>query len=136
VISVLSEMWQEFDQYGENLSANLTDLHARVQSEQYRAQPSKRAWIPKSDGRRRPLGIAAVEDKIVQMATVWVLNAIYEQDFVNFSYGFRPGRGQHDAMDAPWVGITQRKSGGRPAMVLQRRAQKSSAPALVGGGAG
>jgi RNA-directed DNA polymerase len=97
--------------YGENLSANLTDLHARVQSEQYRAQPSKRAWIPKPDGRQRPLGIAAVEDKIVQMATVWVLNAIYEQDFVNFSYGFRPGRSQHDALDALWVGITQRKVG-------------------------
>lgn len=97
--------------YGENLHANLNDLHARVHSGRYRAQPSKRAWIPKPDGRQRPLGIAAVEDKILQMAVVWILNAIYEQDFVGFSYGFRPGRGQHDALDALWVGITQRKVG-------------------------
>jgi RNA-directed DNA polymerase len=97
--------------YGENLNTNLQDLHLRVRSGRYRAQPSKRAWILKADGRQRPLGIAALEDKIVQMAVVWILNAIYEQDFVNFSYGFRIGRNQHRALDALWVGITQRKVG-------------------------
>lgn len=95
--------------YGEKLHPNIAALHQRVQSGNYRAQPSKRAWIPKPDGRKRPLGIAALEDKIVQMATGWILNAIYEQDFVGFSYGFRPGRNQHQALDALWVGITQRR---------------------------
>jgi RNA-directed DNA polymerase len=95
--------------YGEQLDANLCDLHQRVQSGSYRAQPSKRAWIPKPDGRRRPLGIAALEDKVVQMAAVWILSAIYEQEFAGFSYGFRPGRSQHAALDALWVGITRRK---------------------------
>lgn len=95
--------------YGENLHSNLRDLHARVHSGRYRAQPSKRAWISKPDGRQRPLGIAAMEDKILQKAVVWVLNAIYEQDFAGFSYGFRPGRSQHDALDALWVGIRQKK---------------------------
>jgi group II intron reverse transcriptase/maturase len=97
--------------YGENLRPNLHDLHARVHSGTYRAQPSKRAWILKPDGRRRPLGIAALEDKIIQKAVVWVLEAIYEQDFARFSYGFRPGRSQHDALDALWVGITRKKVG-------------------------
>jgi len=95
--------------YGQDLEVRLPDLHDRVQSGRYRAQPSKRSWIPKSDGRQRPLGIASLEDKIVQQATVQVLNAIYEQDFLGFSYGFRPGRSQHNALDAVWVGITQRK---------------------------
>jgi group II intron reverse transcriptase/maturase len=96
-------------QYGEKLEERLPDLHDRVQSGRYRAQPSKRAWRRKPDGRRRPLGIAALEDKIVQQAVVWVLEAIYEVDFVGFSYGFRPGRSPHHALDAIYVAITQRK---------------------------
>jgi RNA-directed DNA polymerase len=94
--------WAE---YGEGLADRLADLHDRVHRGAYRAQPSLRAYIPKSDGQQRPLGIAALEDKIVQRAVVEVLNAIYEADFVGFSYGFRPGRGQHDALDALAVGI-------------------------------
>ena len=94
--------------YGENLEARLADLHARVHSGRYRAKPSKRAWLPKGDGRMRPLGIAALEDKIVQQAVVRVLSAIYEGDFLGFSYGFRPGRGAHDALDALWVAIVER----------------------------
>jgi group II intron reverse transcriptase/maturase len=94
--------WEE---YGEGLSGRLADLHDRVHRGSYRAQPSRRTYIPKPDGRQRPLGIAALEDKIVQRALVEVLNAIYETDFLGFSYGFRPGRGQHDALDALAVGI-------------------------------
>jgi RNA-directed DNA polymerase len=96
-------------QYGEELETHLPDLHERVQSGRYRAKPSKRTWIPKSDGRQRPIGIAALEDKVVQQAVVRVLNQIFEEDFLGFSYGFRPGRNQHNALDALWVGITQRK---------------------------
>jgi group II intron reverse transcriptase/maturase len=95
--------------YGQDLEARLPDLHDRVQSGRYRAQPSKRSWIPKADGRQRPLGIATLEDKIVQQAMVQVLNEIYEQDFLGFSYGFRPGRSPHKALDAVWVGLMQRK---------------------------
>ena len=91
--------------YGEGLEAKLTDLHDRIHRDTYRAQPSRRVYIPKPDGRERPLGIAALEDKIVQRALVEVLNAIWEEDFLGFSYGFRPGRGQHDALDALAVGI-------------------------------
>ncbi len=91
--------------YGEGLEARLQDLHGRVHRGAYRAQPSRRVYIPKPDGRERPLGIAALEDKIVQRAVVEVLNAIYEADFLGFSYGFRPGRGQHDALDALAAGI-------------------------------
>ena len=91
--------------YAGNLEANLEDLHARVQRGAYRALPSRRRYIPKPDGRQRPLGIAALEDKIVQRAVAEVLNAIYEEDFLGFSYGFRPGRSQHDALDALSVGI-------------------------------
>lgn len=98
--------WRE---YGENREAHLVDLHDRVQSGRYRAKPSKRIYIPKSDGRQRPIGIAALEDKIVQQAVSQVLGAIYEEDFANFSYGFRPGRSPHNALDAIWVAITQRK---------------------------
>jgi RNA-directed DNA polymerase len=100
--------WHE---YGKGIENRIADLHARVQSGRYRAKASKRVWIPKPDGRQRPIGIAALEDKIVQQATVWVLNQIYEADFLGFSYGFRPERNQHKALDAIWVGITQRKVG-------------------------
>ena len=95
--------------YGQELEGNLQDLHARVQRGAYRAKPSRRVFIPKPDGRLRPLGVAALEDKIVQRAVVEVLNAIYEEDFLGFSYGFRPGRSQHDALDALTVGIQRRK---------------------------
>jgi RNA-directed DNA polymerase len=98
--------WQE---YGEGLESRIMDLHDRVQSGRYRAKPSKRVWLPKPDGRQRPIGIAALEDKIVQQGAVRVLNQIYEKDFHGFSYGFRPERSPHNALDAIWVGITQRK---------------------------
>ena len=97
--------WRE---YQEGLNGRLIDLHERVQSGRYRAQPSKRIYIAKSDGRQRPIGIAALEDKIVQKATVRILEQIYEEQFLGFSYGFRPGRSQHQALDAIWVGITRR----------------------------
>jgi RNA-directed DNA polymerase len=95
--------------YGQDLEGNLRDLHARVHTGGYRARPSRRAYIPKTDGRQRPLGIAALEDKLLQRAVVEVLNAIYQADFVGFSYGFRPGRRPHDALDALAVGIEKRK---------------------------
>jgi RNA-directed DNA polymerase len=95
--------------YGQDLEANLRDLHARVQAGRYRAKPSRRVYIPKADGRQRPLGIASLEDKIVQRAVVEVLNAVYEVDFRGFSYGFRPGRKPHDALDALSVGITSKR---------------------------
>ena len=98
--------WKEYEQ---DLEANVVELHARVHRGAYRALPSRRQYIAKADGRQRPLGIAALEDKIVQRALVEVLNAIYEEDFLGFSYGFRPGRGQHDALDALAVGITRMK---------------------------
>jgi len=94
--------------YGQNLGANLQDLHTRLHTGRYRARPSRRAYIPKADGRQRPLGIASLEDKIVQRAVVEVLNAIYEVDFLGFSYGFRPGRGPHHALDALAVGIERK----------------------------
>jgi retron-type reverse transcriptase len=78
--------------YGQDLEANLRDLHERVHSGAYRAKPSRRAYIPKADGRQRPLGIASLKDKILQRAVAEVLNAVYEEDFLGFSYGFRPGR--------------------------------------------
>ncbi|HTP84925.1 MAG TPA: group II intron reverse transcriptase/maturase [Alphaproteobacteria bacterium] len=98
--------WRE---YGQELEPQLEDLKDRIHRGAYRALPSRRVYIPKPDGRQRPLGIAALEDKIVQRAVVEVLNAIYEEDFLGFSYGFRPGRGQHDALDALAVGITRRR---------------------------
>ena len=98
-----------WDAYGQDLRANLEDLLRRVHSGAYRASPSRRVYIPKPDGRQRPLGIATLEDKIVQRAVVEVLNAIYEEDFLGFSYGFRPGRSPHDALDALAVGIEKKK---------------------------
>jgi group II intron reverse transcriptase/maturase len=98
-----------WEAYGEGLETKLTDLHDRIHRGAYRAQPSRRVYIPKPDGRQRPLGIAALEDKIVQRALVEVLSAIWEEDFLGFSYGFRPGRGQHDALDALAVGINRCK---------------------------
>ena len=98
--------WEE---YGNGLEERLADLHGRIHRGAYRAKPSRRVWIPKSDGRQRPLGIAALEDKLVQAAVVRVLNQIWEEDFVDFSYGFRPGRSQHDGLDALYVGITGKK---------------------------
>ena len=94
---------------GADLEGNLASLHDRVHRGAYRALPSRRRYIPKPDGRERPLAIAALEDKIVQRAVVTVLNAVYEEDFLGFSYGFRPRRGQHDALDALVVGITGKK---------------------------
>jgi RNA-directed DNA polymerase len=96
-------------EYGKELEERLPDLHDRVQSGRYQAKPSKRIWIPKSDGQQRPIGIAALEDKIVQQALTTVLQQIYEEDFFGFSYGARPGRGQHNALDAIYVAITQRR---------------------------
>jgi RNA-directed DNA polymerase len=98
--------WQE---YGQGLEARLSDLHGRVHRGVYRARASRRVWIKKDDGRKRPLGIAALEDKVVQHAVGRVLNQIWEEDFLGFSYGFRPGRGQQDALDALWAGITRQK---------------------------
>jgi group II intron reverse transcriptase/maturase len=95
--------------YGQDLEDRIDDLHGRVQRGTYRAQPSKRAWIEKADGRQRPLGIAALEDKIVQYAVKTVLEMIYEEDFLGLSYGFRPGRGCHNALDALYIGIERRK---------------------------
>lgn len=100
---------QTWRQYEQSLEINLADLHARVHRGVYRALPSRRKFIPKEDGRQRPLGVASLEDKIVQRAVVEVLNAIYEEDFLGFSYGFRPRRGQHDALDALAFGITRLK---------------------------
>lgn len=98
--------WQQYEADVEN---RIEDLHRRIHAGSYRATPVKRAYIPKADGTMRPLGIAAVEDKIVQHAVVTVLNQVYEADFLGFSYGFRPGRSAHDALDALWVGIVGKK---------------------------
>jgi RNA-directed DNA polymerase len=98
--------WQEYET---GLEDRLIDLHSRVHRGAYRALPSRRVFIPKADGRQRPLGIAALEDKIVQQAVVTILNCIYEGDFRGFSYGFRPGRSQHQALDALYVGLRRRK---------------------------
>jgi group II intron reverse transcriptase/maturase len=98
-----------WEQYAGNLDENVEDLHARLHRGAYRAKPSRRTYIPKQDGRQRPLGVAALEDKIVQRATAEVLNAIYEVDFLGFSYGFRPERQPHQALDALTVGIRTKK---------------------------
>jgi RNA-directed DNA polymerase len=100
------ETWRH---YGERLEENLPDLADRLKRGAYRAKPVRRVYIAKADGRQRPLGVTALEDKIVQRATVEVLNTIYEADFLDFSYGFRPGRGQHDALDALYAGLLRGK---------------------------
>lgn len=100
------ETWRD---YGENLESNLQGLSDRLKRGAYQAKPVRRTYISKEDGRQRPLGVTALEDKIVQRATVEAMNAIYETDFAGFSYGFRPGCGQHDALDALYVGLTTRK---------------------------
>src|SRR2546429_767280 len=100
------ETWRH---YGEELERNLQDLSERLKRGAYRAKPVRRVYIPKADGRQRPLGVTALEDKIVQRAAVEVLNAIYETDFLGFSYGFRPGRSQHQALDALYTGLLTRK---------------------------
>ncbi len=98
--------WQQYEQ---DLEARLIELHGRVHRGAYRAQASRRVYIPKADGRQRPLGIASLEDKIVQQAAVTILNQIYEVDFRGFSYGFRPGRSPHQALDALNVGIQRKR---------------------------
>jgi group II intron reverse transcriptase/maturase len=100
------EAWRD---YAEDFERRIDDLVGRIHRGAYRAKPSKRSYIPKPDGKMRPLGIAALEDKIVQQAARTVLECVYEQDFLGFSYGFRPGRSQHQALDALFVGITKRK---------------------------
>jgi group II intron reverse transcriptase/maturase len=103
------ETWRH---YGETLEDNLQDLSHRLKRGAYRAKPVRRAYIGKSDGRKRPLGVPVLEDKIVQRAAVEVLNAIYETDFLEFSYGFRPGRSQHNALDALYTGLLTKKVNG------------------------
>src|SRR5258707_11292085 len=98
--------WQEYET---GLEDGLIDLHSRVHRGAYRAQPSRRVYIPKADGRQRPLGVAALEDKLVQRAVTTILNQIYEEDFLGFSYGYRPRRSQHQALDALTVALTQKK---------------------------
>ena len=100
------ETWKS---YGQSLEENLNVLSERLERGTYHARPVKRIYIPKADGRQRPIGITVLEDKIVQRATVKVLEAVYEEDFLGFSYGFRPGRSQHHALDAVSVAIEQRK---------------------------
>src|SRR5437899_11689578 len=96
------ETWRH---YGEKLGENLQELSERLKRGAYRAKPVRRVYIPKVDGRQRPLGVTALEDKIVQRAAVEVLNAIHETDFLGFSYGFRPGRSRHNALDALYTGL-------------------------------
>ena len=98
--------WQDYEQ---NVEENIASLHGRIHRGAYRAKPSRRAWIPKPEGRQRPLGIASLEDKIVQQAVATVLQSIYEEDFIGFSYGFRMGKSQHDALDALSVAITSKR---------------------------
>jgi retron-type reverse transcriptase len=99
---------QTWQTYGEQLESQLEDLSLRLRRGAYRAKPVRRVYIPKPDGRQRPLGVTTLEDKVVQRALVRVLNCIYEEDFLGFSYGFRPERSPHDALDALCVGIERR----------------------------
>ena len=98
-----------WEAYGEDLDINLQGLHNRLHKGSYRPQASRRIWIEKADGKQRPIGISALEDKLVQQALVWIIQSIYEVDFLGFSYGFRPSRSQHDALDAVYVTITKKK---------------------------
>ena len=98
-----------WEPYGTERESRLKELHERIHRGGYRAQPSRRVYIQKGDGRQRPLGIATLEDKIVQQAVVTVLNLLYEEEFQGFSYGFRPGRNQHQALDARNVGLRRRR---------------------------
>lgn len=100
---------EDWSRYGDNLLDNLTRVHGRLHSGRYRAKPVKRVWINKNNGEKRPIGITCVEDKVVQQALVWVLESIYEVDFKGFSYGYRPGRSQHNALDALHMAITVKK---------------------------
>ena len=97
--------------YGENFDEKLTELHARIHRGAYRARPARHIYIPKPDGTERPLSILRLEDKIVQQAVMFILEAIGEADFLGFSYGFRPGRGPHDALDALHTGIYRKRVG-------------------------
>jgi group II intron reverse transcriptase/maturase len=100
---------EDWNSYGVDLTPKLEELCRRLHTNRYRTQPVLRCWIPKANGQQRPIGITAIEDKIVQQAVVWILGSIYENDFLGFSYGFRPGRGQHNALDAVYMAITTRK---------------------------
>ena len=100
---------QSWEDYGRSLEPQIERLHTRLHEGKYRPKPVRRVWIPKADGRLRPLGVTSIEDKLVQQALVWVLERIYEIDFKGFSYGFRPGKSQHHALDAIYVALTQRK---------------------------
>jgi RNA-directed DNA polymerase len=92
-----------------DLLVYVNGLHERLQSGRYNAQPVKRLWIPKGDGQQRPIGVTAIEDKIVQQVVVWLLEPIYEEDFLGFSYGFRPQRNQYKALDALYMVVTRKK---------------------------
>lgn len=100
---------QSWESYGENLHENISALQALLHTNRYKPEPTKRVWIPKAQGQLRPIGITAVEDKVVQQALVWVLEQIYEADFLGFSYGFRPKRNQHQALDVVYIALTQKK---------------------------
>src|SRR5213594_21989 len=125
------ETWRH---YGEALEENLQDLSDRLKRGAYRAKPVRRVYIAKTDGRQRPLGVTSLEDKIAQRATVEVLNAIYETDFLGFSYGFRPGRSQHNALDALYTGLLTKKVNWVLDLEGEGRAQATHARSHPGGG--
>ncbi|MCF6254984.1 MAG: group II intron reverse transcriptase/maturase [Gammaproteobacteria bacterium] len=100
---------QSWDDYGENLQEKVSALHTKLHTQRYQPQPTKRVWIPKASGQLRPIGITAIEDKVVQQALVWVMESIYEADFLGFSYGFRPNRNPHQALDVVYIALTEKK---------------------------